>query len=148
MRILSAVVAAAVLSATSGCSQITQLQPSQLTTESELKNLTVRTRTGEVYFFETARVAGETLAGHAQETRAVYTSGAEVQYVTEYRDVSLRIAQVEQATVRERNWGKTILFAGVVAGVITAIVVVAASSSSSGDDGGDGGGGKPPLPLP
>lgn len=147
MRILSAVVAATAFFTLSGCSQVVQLEPSQISTESELKNLTVRTRTGEVYFFEEARVAGETVVGHAQETKAVYTTGAQVEYITEYRDVTLRIEQVEQATLRERNWGKTLLFAGVLAGAITAIVLVASSSSADETNGGDGGP-KPPLPVP
>ncbi len=144
MRALSAFVAAATLFATSGCSQIVQLETADLRGATEWKNLTVRTRTGEVYFFEKARFADDTLAGYAQETKAVYVTGAQVEYITDYRDIALRVDQVEQATLRERNWGKTALFAGVLAGAITAIVIVAASSASGDDSSSSGGNPKPP----
>jgi hypothetical protein len=149
MRFLSAGVALLTLFATTGCSQIVQLEPTDLAAAQEIKNLTIRTRTGEVYFFESARVAEETLSGFAQETKAVYVSGAQVEYVTDYRDVQLRVAQVEQATVRQRNWGKTALLVGVVAAGVAAVVLLATSSGSDESDSGDGGGGKPPLdPAP
>ena len=147
MRFLSAVVAAAFLAASSGCSQVVQLAPTDLAAAQELKNLTVRTRTGEVYFFEKARVADANVSGYAQETKAVYMTGAQVEYLTDYRDVSLRLEQVEQATLRERNLGKTLLLGGVLAAGLTAIVLVAASSSASPSEGDGGGGGKPPLPI-
>lgn len=147
MRFLSWGVAAITLFAATGCSQVVQLETTDFTGAGELKNLTVRTRTGEVYFFETAQMAGETVAGYAQETKAVYVSGAEVEYVTDYRDVSLRVEQIEQATVRQRNWGKTVLLAGTLLVGVAVVVVAATSSGGQDPEPGDGGGPKPPPQL-
>jgi hypothetical protein len=135
--------AAVVLASTTGCSQAMLVPKSDAMRAGELKDATVRTRTGEVYFFEHAAVTADSLSGFAQETRAVYLAGGELQEVTEDRQVHLALADVEQLSVTKRNWKRAGLWALAIAAVAGAIVLVADQSSSDAE-----GGGYAPPPKP
>ena len=143
MRFLRVVMAALVLAGTTGCSQVALVPKSDAMRAGELTNATVRTRTGETFFFERAAVTADSLSGFAQETRAVYLAGGELQEVTEERQVHLALADVEQLSVTKRDWKRAGLWALGIAAVAGAIAVVADQSSS---DASSGGYAPPPKP--
>lgn len=143
MRFLRAVMAALVLASTTGCSQVTLVPKSDAMRAGELTNATVRTRTGETFYFERATVSADSLSGFAQETRAVYLAGGELEEVTEDRQVHLALADVEQLSVTKRDWKRAGLWALGIAIVAGAIIVVADASSSDAS-----GGGYAPPPKP
>jgi hypothetical protein len=125
-----------------GCSRVQQVPREEWVGSGTIDEATVRTRSGEVYYFERASVAADTLHGFAQETRTVFLEGGEVQEVTEAREVHVPVADVEQMTVRRRDWKRGGLWALAAAGIAGAIAVVAGSDDDV--SGGGSGGGKPP----
>jgi hypothetical protein len=144
LRVFRLLLAAVWLATTTGCSQAQLVAKADAMRAGELKNATVLTRTGETYFFERAAVTADSLSGFAQETRAVYLAGGELQEVTEDRQVYLALADVEQLSVAKRDWKRAGLWALGIAAVAGAIVVIAGQSSN--DDASGGGDGRPPKP--
>ncbi len=143
MKAFRIILAAGYLVAATGCSQISEVPKSDAMRAGELKNATVRTRTGEVYFFERARVDADSLSGFAQERSTVYLPGGDVTEVTQDRQVYLALADVEQLTVQKRSWGHTGLWALVIGGAAGAVALVASQSNNSKPATG-GGDGRPP----
>ena len=124
------------------------MERGDVASQDELKNVTIRTRTGELFYFDSAVVFGDSLRGKAQETQTVYLEGGGVSELSVDRTVKVSVDDIEQMTIRKTNWGKTaLLFLGVVGGV--ALITLAASSGGDDPvDPGDGsGGGKPPPPA-
>jgi hypothetical protein len=124
---------------------VTQVPREEWTQSGKLDDATIRTRGGEVYYFEHAAFAGDTLRGFAQETRTVFLEGGEVQEVVEAHEVKLAVAEIEQMTVRRRDWKKGGLWALAAAGVAGAIAIVAGSDDDPAGGGGSGGGKPPPT---
>jgi hypothetical protein len=145
LRVLRLLVAAVWLATATGCSQVMLVPKADAMRAGELKNATVRTRTGEVFFFERAGVSADSLSGFAQETRAVYLAGGELQEVTEERQVYLALADVEQLSVAKRDWKRAGLWALGLAAAAGAIAVVAEQNSNSDTSGGNYG--TPPKPT-
>lgn len=138
MRVLRLAVAAVWLFTATGCSQVMLVPKSDAMRAGELKNATVRTRSGEVYYFERAAVSADSLCGLAQETRAVYLAGGELQEVTEERQVYLALEDVEQLSVSKRNWKRAGLWALGLAAAAGAIAVAADQNSGDASGGGYG----------
>jgi hypothetical protein len=144
---MGGVVAALYLLSATGCSQIVQVPKDDALRQKELKDATVRTRTGDVYFFETASVIGDSLSGTAQERRTVYLEDGDSREVVDERAVRVALTDVEDLSVRKKSWKRVGLWSLAAAGVAGAIAV-AASQNSGTSSGGGSGGGKPPGPTP
>jgi hypothetical protein len=146
LRFIAVLVAFAHLVMVSGCSQVVQLERDEVAQKGDLKNVTIRTKSGNIFYFENAAVFSDTLRGQAQETQRVYLEGGEISETTVDRNVRLALTDIEQLTVRERNWGKTgLLVLGALA-VVGAIVLITSQVKDDDSTGGNGSGGKPPLP--
>jgi hypothetical protein len=142
VRAFHLLLAGSVLYGAAGCSQIRQVPTQDAFRAREVKDATVRTRTGETYFFEHADVASDTLRGYALEKRTVYLEGGEVQEVTEARRVELALSDVEQLSLKRRNWKKAGLWAIATAGAAGIVAVVSSQNSGGTPTGGGSGGGK------
>ena len=147
MRILAVLVAVAHLVMVSGCSQVVQLDRGEIADKEELKNVTIRTKSGDIYFFEHADVFSDSLRGHAQETKRVYLEGGEVSERVIELDTRVALTDIEQLSVQKRSWGKTLLLVAGAAAVVGAIVLITSQSEDPVDPGDGSGGGKPPLPT-
>jgi hypothetical protein len=145
---LRVVLAAAYLAAAAGCTTIREIPTADAVHLGSLKGATVRTRTGEVYYFDRARVAADTLSGLAQERRSVFLAGGDVQEVTEEHQVYVALADIEQLTVAQRDWKRAGLWALVIGGGAGAIGVAAAQNSGNSATQGGGFGTKPGDPNP
>ena len=149
MRVISLLVGTSLLFSTTGCSQIIQLSTEDVVSQDEIKNITLRTRTGEVYYFEKATVRADSLIGQAQETRTVYLEGGETSEISINRNVVLALDHIEQMQTRKRNYGQTALIVLGALAIAAGIVLLASSSGQSDDgEGGGSGGGKPPPLAP
>lgn len=144
MRVLRVLIALAILFSAGGCSQVTMVPKSDAAQARELKNATVRTRTGEVYYFDRAAVSADSLSGFAEETRTVYLTGGEMQEITQDRQVFLALDDVEQITVSKRDWTRAGLWALGIGAAVGVVAVVAAQNSPS--DASGGGYAPPPKP--
>ncbi len=137
MSVFRILLAIAVLAASTGCSQVRTVPMADLSQKGEVRDATVRTKSGEVYYFERARVAADTLSGFAQERRTVYLPGGDVQEVAEEHQVYVPVADVEQLSVKTHSWGRAGLWALTLGGVVGALAfVMGQSSQSSGQSGG------------
>jgi hypothetical protein len=134
------------MAAATGCTTIREIPTADAVHLGSLKGATVRTRTGEVYYFEQAHVAADSLSGFAQERRSVFLAGGDVQEVTEEHQVYLALADIEQLTVAKRDWKRAGLWALVIGGGAGAIGVAAAQNSGNSTQSGGGFGGKPGTP--
>jgi hypothetical protein len=143
VRWIRFLVAAAVVISATGCSQVRLLPKADAMREGELEEATVRTRTGEVYFFEHVQVSADSLSGYAQERRTVYLPEGEIREVTEEREVLLALEDVEQITVVKRDWKRAGMWALIVGGVAGGLAITA--GQSSGDDNASGGGDGRPI---
>jgi hypothetical protein len=146
LRVISILVAVAHLVMVSGCSQVVQVDRGEVAQSDELKNVTVRTAGGDIYFFEEAVVYSDSLRGLAQETKRVYLEGGEVSERVIELPARIAIEDIEQLSVRQRSWGKTLLLIAGAAAVVGAIVLITSQSDEPTDPGDGSGGGKPPLP--
>jgi hypothetical protein len=123
-----------------GCSQMVQVPRDQALRDGSLRDATVRTRTGEVYYFDRATASGDSLSGFATAERTVFLEGGEIQTVEEQKEVHLAFGDIEDLSVKKRNWKRAGLWTLAAAGVAGALAVVSNQTSGGGDTGGSGGG--------
>jgi hypothetical protein len=147
LRFIALLVAVAHLVMVSGCSQVVQIDRDEAVQQSDLKNVTIRTKSGDMLFFENAAVYSDSLRGFAQETKRVYLEGGEVSERVVEREARVALTDIEQLSLRKRNWGKTALLVLGAAAVVGAIVLITSQSDDPVDPGDGSGGGKPPLPT-
>lgn len=120
-----------------GCSVAREIPRDQYAARPERRTVRVETRDGTRYEFERVRVAGDSLYG----TRREEVEGP----FEEYRTVGLSLDDVVGMSVRQADWYRT----GIIAGVAAAVVLAAVLSQV-----GDGNGGSPgdgdcgPRPCP
>ncbi|HEV8480877.1 MAG TPA: hypothetical protein VGR66_08780 [Candidatus Eisenbacteria bacterium] len=148
MKVLRMLLAGSFLIATTGCSQMVQVPQNQAASLGTLKDAHVRTKTGEVYQFDLASVRGDSLSGYANEERTVFLEGGEIQTVEEQKAVHLAFADIEELTVKKRNWkraGLWTLAAGAVAG---GLAIASGQNSPPSADANSSGGGKGGGPTP
>ena len=130
-----------------GCSQMVQVPQNQATSLGTLHDAHVRTKTGEVYQFDSATAAGDSLSGYATEERTMFLAGGEVQTVEEQKEVHLAFADIEDLSVKKRNWKRAGLWA-LAAGAIAGGLAIASGSSPAPAGDSSSGGGKGGGPTP
>ena len=141
MKAFRMLLAGIYLISATGCSQMVQLPQSEAASQKNLKDARVRTKTGEVYQFDNATASGDSLSGFANEERTVFLQGGEIQTVEEQKEVHLAFADIEDLSVKKRNWkraGLWTLAAGALAGALA--VASGQNNSPTGDTGTSGGG--------
>ena len=140
MKVFRMLFAGLYLLTATGCSQMVQVPRDQALRDGDLRDATVRTRTGEVYYFDRATASGDSLSGFATAERTVFLEGGEIQTVEEQKEVHLAFSDIEDLSVKKRNWKRAGLWGLAAAGVAGALAVVSNQNSSGGDGGGSGGG--------
>lgn len=125
-----------------GCSQMVHVPQTEAISQHTLKDAHVRTKTGEVYQFDTATAANDSLSGFANEERTVFLTGGEIQTVEEQKEVHLAFADIEDLSVKKRNWKRAGLWTLAAAGVAGALAVASGQNNAPTGDTGTSGGGK------
>jgi hypothetical protein len=113
-----------------GCSVNREIPRSEYAAKPERQHVSVKTRSGAEYQFDSMRVRADSLYG----TRQIEVEGS----FDEYRTTGLALDEVSKLSVRKLDWFRI----GLVAGVATAVVLAAVLSQSKDDnsDTDDGGG--------
>ena len=96
----------------------------------ERERVTVLTKAGAKYEFDRVQVRADSLFGQKQ----LETEGS----FDEYRTTALALDEVSTLSVRQLDWFKVGVVAGVAAAVVLAAVLTQPSSGGGGDGGDDG----------
>src|SRR5215831_21380271 len=101
-----------------------QVPQNQAASLGNLRDAHVRTKTGEVYEFDTAKASADSLSGYATEERTVFLAGGEIQTVEEQKEVHLAFADIEDLSVKKRNWKRAGLWTLAAAGIAGTLAIV------------------------
>jgi hypothetical protein len=120
-----------------GCSVAREIPRDQYAARPERRTVRVETRDSTRYEFERVRVAGDSLYGIQRED----VEGP----FEQYRTVGLPLDEVARMSMRQLDWYRT----GIIAGVAAAVVLAAVLSQVGDESGGSGGNGDcGPRPCP
>jgi hypothetical protein len=114
-----------------GCSVAREIPRDQYAGRPERRHVRVETRAGTRYEFDQVRVAGDSLFGVNRED----VEGP----FEQYRTVGLPLDEVARMSVRQVDWYRSGLIAGVAGAVVLAAILT--------QTGGGNGGGPPPGPC-
>lgn len=142
MKAFRMLLAGIYLISATGCSQMVQVPQTEAISAKTLKDAHVRTKTGEVYEFDTATAANDSLSGYANEERTMFLEGGEIQTVEEQKHVRLAFSDIEDLKVKKRNWKRAGLWTLAAAGIAGALAVASGQNSPPAGNTGDSGGGK------
>jgi hypothetical protein len=123
-----------------GCSQMVHVPQTEAISSGTLKDAHVRTKTGETYEFDTATARSDSLSGYATEERTMFLQGGEIQTVEEQKVVHLAFADIEDLSVKKRNWKRAGLWTLAAAGIAGALAIASGQNSPPPTDSNSGGG--------
>jgi len=117
----------------SGCATLRELPRAEYAARPERKGVVVDTREGLHYKFDVASFGPDTLIGqHLRDTEGAFE---------EYSTIAIPLESIARMQVRNTNWLRTGLLAGVVVAIVVTTVAARAQNSSAPDTG-------PELPPP
>ena len=143
MKVLSSLLALAMIVAASGCSSLVQVPRAEFAAVPVRKNVLIRTDLGEQYAFDRAVVTADSLFGTGYQQRTVIRADGESMIDEVTTQVRLPLTGITSISERKRDWGRTGKW-GAGALAAGAFVVAVGTSKGNADTAKPGGGKGPP----